>query len=72
MGFFVQQTPLGRAQVLRPQLFQMNQRPLAPAEGEVLQSGQLQPLLLRPGRSAGHPRRVQVTPAGSASATVTV
>lgn len=55
--------------ILRPLIFDMDQRPLSAAEFEVLQTGELKKALLR----IDHPSRVQVTPAGrAASSTVTV
>ena len=64
VGPSVEQVPLHRAQVFRPLVFHMDQRPLPPAEGKVLQSGKLEEVLVP---VHGHPIRVQVTPAGRAS-----
>ena len=51
-----------------PLLFQMDQRPLAAAEGKVLKAGEGEKLLL----TEVHPIRRQVIPAGrAASSTVT-
>ena len=56
------------AAVLRPLLFQMDERPLAAAEAEVLDARQGQPVV-----RAGHQDSLsQVTPSGRVSATVTV
>jgi len=66
----VEDRAVGRPQIFRPLSFQMDQRPLTTALGEVLQAGELQKLLFRIRR---YPMRVQVTPAGrAASSTVTV
>ena len=70
VGAPVEQIALHRAQVFLPLLLQVDQRPLAAAEGKVLQAGELQDILFG---IFGHPMRVQVTPAGrAASSTVTV
>ena len=68
MYVFVHKPAVHCAVILRPLVLNVNQRPLAAAEGEVLQAGQQKPVLLRP----AHPMRRQVTPAGRAdSSTVT-
>ena len=68
MGAAVQQSALHRAQVFRPLVLQVDEGPLAAAEGKVLDAGQREhtlPLLRR------H-FRMHVTPAGRcASSTVT-
>ena len=65
----VKKVALHGAQVFRPLVFNVDQRPLPPAEGEVLQAGELEEVLVP---VHGHPIRVQVTPAGrAASSTVT-
>ena len=69
MGIFVKDRTIRRAKILRPLVFNMDQRPLAAAEPEMLQTGKLEEILL----GIDHPIRVQVTPSGrSASATATV
>ena len=69
MGTLVEQMPLDSTQVLLPLVFHMDQRPLPPAEGKVLQAGEGEEVL----RKINHPMRVQVMPAGSAdSSTETV
>ena len=68
MGPAMEQLALHSAQIVPPLLLQMDQRPLPPTEGEMLQTGELEELLL----PKGHPMRVQVMPAGRAdSSTVT-
>ena len=62
MGFAVKEVALHRPQILPPLLLQMDQRPLPPAEREVLQAGEGEEVL----GGIGHPMRMQVTPAGSA------
>ena len=65
----VEHAALHGAQILLPLLLQVDQRPLAAAEGKVLDAGELEEVLLTAG---GHPMRLQVTPAGRAdSSTVT-
>ena len=54
----VEQLPLHRAQVFPPQLLDVNQRPLPPTKGEMLEAGE------REGSGVIHPIRWQVTPAG--------
>ncbi len=69
VGVFVENGPVGGAKILRPLVFNVDEGPLAAAELEVLQAGELEEILL----GIGHPIRVQVTPLGSwSSATVTV
>ena len=60
----VQQVALHRAHIVLPLAFYVDQRPLPPAKGEVLQAGQLEKVFIAIHR---HPMRVQVTPAGRAS-----
>ena len=63
------QPAVGRAQVLRPLILDMDKRPLPPAEQKMLQPGELEEVLLV---VAGHPMRVTCTPCGTAaSSTVT-
>ena len=64
VGATVQKAALHRAQVFLPLVFDINQRPLPPAEGEVLQAGQLEKVFVAIHR---HPMRVQVMPAGRAA-----
>ena len=54
----VEQLPLHRAQIFLPQLLDVDQSPLAPTKGEVLEAGE------REGSGVIHPSRWQVTPAG--------
>lgn len=69
MGSFMENRAVSCAKILRPLLFNVDERPLSAAKFEVLQAGELEQRIL----GAGHPIRVQVTPAGSfASSTVTV
>ena len=64
----VHQHALCRLKVFLPCLLQMDQRPLAAAEGKVLKAGEGEKLLL----AEVHPIRRQVIPAGrAASSTVT-
>lgn len=63
----VEQLPVDGAQIFRPLLFQMDQRPLSAAEGEVLDTGNGQ-IGIFPG--VGHTISVQVTPSGSASSSM--
>ena len=64
MGTLVEQMPLDSTQVLLPLVFHMDQRPLPPAEGKVLQAGEGEEVLVTVG---GHPIRVQVIPVGNAA-----
>lgn len=65
----VEQLPFHGSKILRPLLFDVDQRPLPAAELEMLQTGELEAVLL----PIDHPIRVQVTPSGnSSSTTVTV
>jgi len=66
MGPPVHEAALHRAHVILPLLLQVDQRPLPPAEHEVLQSRQHDGLMIV------HPMRMQVTPSGSVSSTSTV
>ena len=58
VGTVVEQLPLHRAQVFPPQLLDVDQRPLPPTKGEMLEAGE------REGSGVIHPSRWQVTPAG--------
>ena len=70
MGPAVEQLAFHGAQIFLPLLFQVDERPLAAAEGEVLDTGEGEKVLLT---IDGHPIRLQVMPAGrEASSTVTV
>ena len=70
MGPAVEQIALYGTHVVLPLLFQVDERPLAAVEGEVLDTGEGKEVLLT---IDGHPMRVQVMPAGrEASSTVTV
>ena len=60
----VEQIALHRTQVLRPLLLQVNQRPLPPAEREVLNAGELKEIVL----GIAHPMAVTVTLSGMAAA----
>lgn len=53
VGAAVEQIALHRAKIVLPLLFDVDQRPLAAAEGEVLDAGELEEVLL----GADHPRR---------------
>lgn len=65
----MQQAALNGTQIFRPLGFQMDQRPLPTAEGEVLDAGELEEVLL----GIGYPMCVTVMPAGrEALSTVTV
>ena len=64
----VLQPPFRSAKVLRPLLFEVDQRPLTPTEAKVLDAGHQQVIL-----RGGHQDILsQVTPSGRVSATVTV
>ena len=68
VGTLMEKLALYGAQIFLPLLFQMDQRPLAAAEGKVLKAGEGEKLLL----TEVHPIRRQVIPAGrAASSTVT-
>ena len=68
VGIAVHQSAVHRAEILRPLLLNVNQRPLAATEAEVLQPGQLEEGFL----GIIHHIRMQVTPSGRrASSTVT-
>lgn len=68
VGTLMEELALYGAQIFLPLLFQMDQRPLAAAEGKVLKAGEGEELLL----TEVHPIRRQVIPAGrAASSTVT-
>ena len=69
MGPAVKQIALYRAQIFSPLLLNVDQCPLASAEGKVLQTGQLEEVLL----GVDYPSTLQVTPSGRlASSTVMV
>ena len=69
MGVFVENRPVGGAEILRPLVLNVNEGPLPAAELEMLQTGELEEVLL----PIDHPICVQVTPSGnSSSTTVTV
>ncbi len=68
VGVFVKDRSVGGAEIFCPLVLDIDKRPLAAAELEVLQTGELEEILLR----INHPIRVQVTPSGSFfSSTVT-
>lgn len=68
VGVFVKDRSVGGAEIFRPLVLDIDKRPLAAAELEVLQTGELEEILL----GINHPIRVQVTPSGSfSSSTVT-
>ena len=68
MGALMKQMSLNGAQIFRPLPLDVDQRPLAAAEGKVLKAGEGEKLLL----TEVHPIRRQVIPAGrAASSTVT-
>ena len=69
VGPLVQNVPFHRAVVLLPLVLNVDQGPLPAAELEMLETGELEEVLLL----IGHPIRIQATPAGSfSSSTVTV
>ena len=69
VGVFVKDRSVGGAEIFRPLILNMDERPLAAAELEVLQTGELKEIIL----GIDYPIRVQVTPSGSfSSSTVTV
>ena len=69
MTFLVDNLPLDCAQVFLPLLLDVNERPLPAAKEEMLDAGDIQPLLFA---ICHQLMRVQVTPSGrSASSTVT-
>ena len=69
VGVGVKDSAVRGAEVLRPLVLDMDQRPLPAAEFEMLQPGKLEEIVLL----IGHPIRVQETPAGKcASSTVIV
>ena len=69
MGILVHEGAIHCAKIFRPLVFNVDQRPTPTAEFEVLETGELEEILLR----IDHPIRVQVTPAGRcSSSTVTV
>ena len=69
MGVFMEDGSICGAEILRPLVFNVNERPLPAAKLEMLQAGELEEVLL----GIDHPIRMQVTPLGSlSSSTVTV
>ena len=62
MGALMKQMSLNGAQIFRPLPLDVDQRPLAAAEGEMLQPGQSKIVFLLPD---GHTICVQDTPSGS-------
>ena len=69
MALLMDDLPLDGAQVFLPLLLNMNERPLPAAKEEMLDAGDIQPLLFA---ICHQLMRVQVTPSGrSASSTVT-
>ena len=69
VGVFVKDRSVGGAEIFCPLVLDIGKRPLAAAELEVLQTGELKEIIL----GIDHPIRVQVTPSGSFfSSTVTV
>ena len=69
MGVFVENRPVGGAEILRPLVLNVNEGPLPAAELEMLQTGELEEVLL----GVDYPSTLQVTPAGRlASSTVMV
>ena len=67
--FLVQNRAVHRAVILRPLMLHMDERPLPTAECEMLQTGELEEVLL----GVDYPSTLQVTPAGRlASSTVMV
>ena len=69
VGVFVEDRSVSGAEIFRPLILNVDERPLAAAELEVLQTGELKEIIL----GIDHPIRVQVTPSGSfSSSTVTV
>lgn len=68
VGVFVKDRSIGGAEIFRPLVLDIDKRPLAATELEVLQTGELEEILL----GINHPIRVQITPSGSfSSSTVT-
>ena len=69
MALLMDDLPFDGAQVFLPLLLNMNERPLPAAKEEMLDAGDIQPLLFA---ICHQLMRVQVTPSGrSASSTVT-
>ena len=69
MGVFVENRPVGGAEILRPLVLNVNEGPLPAAELEMLQTGELEEVLL----GVDYPSTLQVTPSGRlASSTVMV
>ena len=68
VGVFVEDRPVGGAEIFHPLILNMDERPLPATEAEMLQAGELEKVLF----GIDHPLRVQVTPSGRcASSTVT-
>ena len=65
---FMHQRAIHSAVIFSPLVFNVDQRPLAAAKGEMLQAGQLEEVLLL----IDHPMRVQVTPAGRWSSSTSI
>ena len=63
MGFVVEEIAFHSPEILLPLLLQVDQRPLPPAEGKVLQAGEGEKVLI----TIDHPIRTQVTPEGRAN-----
>ena len=69
MDVFMKNCAVRRAEVLLPLVFDVDQRPLAAAELEMLKAGKQEEVLLL----VNHPMRVHVTPSGRcASSTFTI
>jgi hypothetical protein len=62
----VENVPLDRPQIFRPLLFEVDERPLPPAERKVLEAGELEVVVLR----ISHPMVDTVTPAGMAAVSI--
>ncbi|MPM64278.1 hypothetical protein SDC9_111164 [bioreactor metagenome] len=64
VGALMKQVSVHRAQIFLPQSLQMDQRPLPPAEGKVLNAREHEPVVFR---IFHHSMHMQATPAGSAA-----
>ena len=64
----VHRLPVRGAEIFRPLVLDMDQRPLPAAELEVLEPGELEKVLLGP----NHPIRLSVTPSGSAASSTVI